>query len=135
MKDFKKQRFAVVGVSENPDKFGHKIFRDLLKAGYNVYGVNPKGGELFDQKIYPTLKDISAKPDLVITIVLPAVTEKIIDEAEALGIKTIWMQPGSESEAAVKKAKNYKMNIVNGACFMVTHGVWLTEKGFYTTRK
>jgi hypothetical protein len=130
MKDFKKQRFAVVGVSENPDKFGQKIFRDLLKAGYKVFGVNPKEGELFGQKIYPTLKDISPKPDLVITVIPPPITEKIVDEAHELGIKTIWMQPGSESEIAVKKAEDYKMNVIHGACFMVTHGVWLTEKGY-----
>jgi len=34
--------FAVVGVSQDPAKYGHEIFEALLAKGYIVYPINPK---------------------------------------------------------------------------------------------
>lgn len=128
--DFQEKLIAVVGVSADPEKYGHRIFRDLLKAGYNVVGVNPKGEPILGQTIHPNLTSINRsenggeKPHLVITVVKPEVTSTVVDEAHALGIKRIWMQPGSESQEAVKKAKSYSMETVFDACFMRVHGIW-----------
>jgi len=47
LKEFINERvWAVVGASMDPDKLGHQIFRDQRTAGYAVYGVNPRGGEI-----------------------------------------------------------------------------------------
>lgn len=117
------KQIAVVGVSGDASKYGHKIFRDLLNAGYPVAGVNPKGGFVLGQNIYKSLSDIEKKPDLVITVVHPAVTELAVEECNRLGVKHVWMQPGSESDAAVAKAKEYGIKTTL-ACFMVAKGVW-----------
>ena len=114
---------AVVGVSDDASKYGHRIFRDLLKAGYPVKGVNPKGGFVLGNNIYKDLADIERKPDLVITVVPPAATEKVVESCNKLGIKTIWMQPGSESDAAIARAADYGIQTIS-ACFMVQKGVW-----------
>ncbi len=114
---------AVVGVSDDASKYGHKIFRDLLKAGYPVKGVNPKGGFVLGHNIYRSFSEMEQKPDLVITVVPPAATEKVVEECNALGIKTVWMQPGSESDTAIAKAKTYGIKTIS-ACFMVQKGVW-----------
>lgn len=114
---------AVVGVSDDASKYGHKIFRDLLHAGYPVKGVNPKGGFVLGQNIYKSLSELEQKPDLVITVVHPGVTEKVVEECNKLGVGHIWMQPGSESGEAAKKAKEYGIKTTL-ACFMVQKGVW-----------
>ena len=114
---------AVVGVSEDASKYGHKIFRDLLNAGYPVKGVNPKGGFVLDSHVYKCLSDLEQLPDLVITVVHPQVTERVIEECNKLGVKTVWMQPGSESQTAVEKAAEYGIKTIV-ACFMVVKGVW-----------
>ncbi len=114
---------AVVGVSDDASKFGHRIFRDLLKAGYPVKGVNPRGGFVHGNNIYKSLSEIEKRPDLVITVVHPAVTLQLVEECNKLGIKTIWMQPGSESQEAVRKAETYGIKTIS-ACFMVIKGVW-----------
>jgi len=42
IKEFMKQKtFAVVGATDNPQKFGNKIVRNLKNRGYQVYLVNP----------------------------------------------------------------------------------------------
>jgi len=122
--DLKNKKIAVVGVSERTEKFGFKIFKDLLSAGFTVYGVNPRGQEVLGKKIYKTLKDIEVIPDLVITVVSPEVTERIVEECRALGIKEIWMQPGSESENAIKSALEYGISLTHSACLMKQSGIW-----------
>lgn len=114
---------AVVGVSGDASKYGHKIFRDLLNSGYPVKGVNPKGGFVLGRQIYRELAEIEKRPDLVITVVPPAVTEQVVETCNKLGIKQVWMQPGSESPAAFAKAREYGIE-VTAACFMVQKGVW-----------
>ena len=49
----------------------------------------------------------------------PPVTEKIVEQAIAKGIQNIWMQPGAESETAVKKCKEHKINVIaDGTCIL-----------------
>jgi predicted CoA-binding protein len=115
---------AVVGVSEKPDKFGYQIFNDLLGAGFKALAVGIRGGSVAGQTIYKSLKDLPSKPDIVLTVVPPVGTDKTVDDAIDLGIKEVWMQPGSVSETAVKKAKTAGMKVIDHGCFMVAHGVW-----------
>ena len=114
---------AVVGVSDDESKYGHRIFRDLLGAGYPVKGVNLKGGVVLGHAIYKRLSDLEKKPDLVLTVVPPASTLLLVEECEKLGIKNIWMQPGSASAAAIEKARAYGIKTIS-ACFMAVKGLW-----------
>lgn len=124
MKNIYDKEIAVVGVSDREEKFGYKIFRDLIKHGLRVKGINPRNGEILGRKIYKTLRDLETVPDLVITVVPAQVTERIVQECKEMGVKEIWMQPGSESENAVKKAKECGIAVTYNACFMVQHGIW-----------
>ncbi|MDR2616695.1 MAG: CoA-binding protein [Endomicrobium sp.] len=115
---------AVVGVSENPAKFGYKIFTDLLNAGFKTLAVGVRGGTVVGKCVYKSLKDLPNKPDIVVTVVPPEGTDKTVDDAISLGVKEIWMQLGSVSQTAVEKAKLAGVKVTHHGCFMVAHGVW-----------
>jgi hypothetical protein len=115
---------AVAGVSRNEAKFGFRIFRDLINAGWEVFGLNPAGGEVLGRKIYRSLDELPKKPDMLMTIVMPQVTEKLVEDCIRLGIKKVWMQPGSQSDAAVEKAKAAGLEVIANACFMVQRKIW-----------
>ena len=117
------KQIAVIGVSQDASKYGHRIFRDLLNAGYSVTGVNPKGGFVLGRRLCTSLEELEPKPDLVITVTPPAVTEEIVEQCNKLGIRSLWMQPGSESDKAAAKALEYGIRAIV-ACFMVKAGVW-----------
>ncbi len=34
--------YALVGASNTPEKYGYKVFKDLLEKGYYIFPVNPK---------------------------------------------------------------------------------------------
>ena len=89
----KQNTFAVVGVSRNTEKYGHRVFMDLKNAGYKVYAINPKIDQIENSiKCYHSLKELPVRPDVVITVVPPEVTETVVREAAGLGIEKIWMQ-------------------------------------------
>jgi predicted CoA-binding protein len=123
--DFVNRRvWAVVGASQDSLKFGNRVFRSLLQAGYTVYPVNPKGGEIEGIQVYPSLADLPQLPDVVDTVVPPAVTEQIVRDMHELGLTRVWMQPGSESHTAVAYCAQHGMQAVYQACAMVHRRTW-----------
>ena len=115
----KRNIFAVVGASRDPEKYGHQVYKDLKTAGYKVYPVNPNAKEILGDKCYPDLKDLPTKPDVVNVVVPPKVTEKTVKTCKMLGITKVWMQPGSESENAIKFCHENGIDVMYGTCVMV----------------
>ena len=115
----KKNTFAVVGASRNSKKYGYQLYKDLKEAGYEVYPVNPKAEEILGDKCYPGLEYLPTKPDVVDIVVPPRVTEEIVRTCKRLGITKIWMQPGSESEAAIRFCDNNNIEVVHSVCVMI----------------
>ena len=124
MQNLKNSKIALVGVSTNPKKYGHKIFKDLLAVNYSVVGINPKSEDVLGQKIIPSLADLDFKPDLVIIVVPSHIALAILQEAAELKIENVWMQPGSESDEAIKFAKENEINLVTNSCIMINQKLW-----------
>ena len=120
IKEFMAQkRFAVVGATTDTKKYGNEIFRNLISRGYEVYPVNPRLKELEGTKCYPSLSSIPVKVDVVNFVVPPPVTEEILKECKELELDRIWLQPGSESEAAVAFCDENNLKVVHGVCVML----------------
>jgi len=115
----KENIFTVVGVSRDSKKYGHQVYNDLKKAGYTVYPINPNADEILGNRCYHSLGELPEKPDVVDIVVPPEITEKIIKECKNLGIKRIWMQPGSESEKAINYCKKNNIGLIHGVCVMI----------------
>ncbi len=92
----------MVGASTDRSKYGNRIFRDLRQAGYTVYPVNSKGGEIEVLRAYPSLADLPERPQVVDIVVPPKMTEEIVRQCAELGLKRVWMQPGAESEEVIR---------------------------------
>ncbi len=120
IKEFMVQkRFAVIGATDNPEKYGHQILKDLKKRGYEVYPVNPRLEEVDGEKCYATIRDVPVKVDVVDFVVPPPATEAILKDCRELGLERIWLQPGSESEAAVAYCRENNLKVVHGVCVMM----------------
>jgi len=125
MKNFNKDtKITLAGVSQNPEKYGHKIFKDLLKNNYDVVGINPKGGIILDQKIYSSLNDIERESQLLIIVLPPLIGIDVVKNAHEIGINNIWLQPGAQNNKIVEYAKLNGINLIYNQCFMVDQGIW-----------
>jgi len=115
----KKNTFAVIGASRNPEKYGHQVYKDLRSAKYRVYPINLNAAEILGDKCYPSLEALPEKPAVVDLVVPPKVTEQVVKTCVKLGIKKVWMQPGSESEAAIDFCRENSIDVVHGVCVMI----------------
>jgi predicted CoA-binding protein len=113
------KKFAVIGASNNPEKYGNQIFKNLKKRGYEVYPVNPGLEELEGTKCYPSLEKVPVKVDVVDFVVPPGVTETVLEDCPRLGLDRIWLQPGSESDAAIEYCHKNNLKVVHGVCVMM----------------
>lgn len=112
--------FAVAGASDNPDKAGYWVYRKLKEAGYAVFPVNPNRPAVQGDTAYPRLGSLPQPVDCVVTVVPPAATRQVVADAVELSIPAVWMQPGSEDEAAVRLAEDRGLIAVyGGPCIMV----------------
>ena len=114
------KRFAIVGATNNPEKYGNQIFKNLRRRGYEVYPVNPRLKELEGVKCYASLDDIPVKVDVVDFVVPPEVTEVILKDCKRLWLNHIWLQPGSESEAAIAYCHENNLKVVHDVCVMIS---------------
>ncbi len=120
IREFMQQkRFAVIGTSNNTEKYGYKIFMNLKSRGYEVCPVNPSLEEVAGSKCYHHLSDIPFKVDVVDFVVPPPVTEAVLRECKELGLKRIWLQPGSQSQAAIDYCHQNNLMVVHDACVMM----------------
>lgn len=111
--------WAVVGATDNKEKFGYKIFKVMLEAGLEVYPINKGVTEILGKKCYPALKDLPVKPDAVDIVVPPKVGEQILRECAELGIQNIWLQPGANAQSVIEVGKELGLTVVDDACIMV----------------
>ncbi len=111
--------FAVVGVSTDPSKYGHRVFFKLLHTGYTAYAIHPEAGEALGHTRYTTLSNLPQKPDVVSIVVPPEVTESIVRECKKLGIKKVWMQPGSESKEAIQFCYENNIKVIHDTCIIL----------------
>jgi predicted CoA-binding protein len=113
------KKFAVVGATDNPEKYGNQIVKNLKNRGYEVYPVNPKLKQVEGLTCYPRLASIPVKVDVVDFVVPPAATEDILKQCQELGLNNIWLQPGSESEAAIAFCRENNLAVVYNVCVMM----------------
>ena len=120
IKEFMAQKkCAVVGATDNPDKYGHQILENLRKRDYEVYPVNPRLTTIEDMKCYAALSELPVKVDVVDFVVPPSATEAILKECLELGLDRIWLQPGSESEFAISFCRENNLKVVHDVCVMM----------------
>lgn len=98
-----KKTFALVGATPDPWKYGYEVLATLVNAGYTVFPINPKYPEIEGIRCYASLAELPQKPEVVISALAPANTERLVETVKDLGIELLWMPPGCWSEEAVEK--------------------------------
>jgi predicted CoA-binding protein len=115
--------FAVVGASVDRSKYGNKVLRCYQQHGKEVYPINARAAEVEGLKAYPSLASLPVRARAISVITPPAITEQVVRDAAAAGVTHVWMQPGAESDAAIREAKALGMSVIaGGPCLLVVLG-------------
>lgn len=88
---FAPRSVAVVGASADPSKWGNVLARGALRGARrrDVFLVNHAGGEILGQRVFRSLADLPALPELAVITVPAAAFGEVVDEAIAAGAKAI----------------------------------------------
>ena len=118
-----KPSVAILGASADRSKFGNKAIRAHLQQGYDVYPVNPKGGEIEGLTVYKRLADVPVERlDRISVYLPPKIGLAMLDEIAAKGCDELWLNPGSESDELVEQAQSLGLEPIQ-ACSIVALGV------------
>ena len=114
---------AIVGASGDPNKFGHKAVKAYLRQGYEVYPINPKGGEIAGCQVYSSVSDVPAERLDRITVYLPpSVGINMLEEFASVEHGDLMFNPGSESDELLEKARELGLEPIV-ACSIVDIGM------------
>jgi acetyl coenzyme A synthetase (ADP forming)-like protein len=104
---FKPKTVAVIGVSRQPRKFGHVIFKNFKDSEFKgkVFPVNPKAEAILGTKAYASVNEIPDEVDLAVIAVPAAVVPSVIDECLSKGVKAAVIISGGFKEIGDEGAK------------------------------
>jgi len=92
------QTVAVLGVSQNPDRYSNMAVRRLRAAGHRVIPVNPALEEIEGLPVAKSLGEIKDPIDTLTLYVGPQRSVPMIDDILRLAPKRVIFNPGTESE-------------------------------------
>jgi predicted CoA-binding protein len=120
------RRIAVAGVSRDDRHHpaANLIYRRFKKDGHQVFAVNPNMDRFEGDPCYPDVRSIPGGVDGVVIITRPEITERIVRDCHAAGIRRVWMhqssaQTTSVSREAVRYCREYDLDVIAGACPMM----------------
>ena len=123
------KRIAVAGVSRNNNHHpaGNLIYRRLKSTGHEVFPVNPQMPTFDGDRCYPDLLSIPGRIDGVVIITRPEITDKIVRDCGAVGVRRVWMhQSGRKGSSVSPEAVQYcgknGITVIAGACPMMFCG-------------
>ena len=112
---------AVIGASNNRQKFGNRAVRAYLREGYTVIPINPHEPEVEGIKAYRSVLDVPGAIDRASFYVPPEIGELVIDEVAQKQIPEVWLNPGADSDALVARARSLSIKPIV-ACSIIAIG-------------
>jgi uncharacterized protein len=112
-----KQTVAIIGASADKAKFSNKAIHAHLRAGYDVYPVNPKEETIEGLTCYKSVLDIPVALDRVSLYLPPPVGIKVLDDIAKKGCGELWINPGAESPELIEKAQTLGLNAIFACSF------------------
>jgi uncharacterized protein len=123
---------AVVGLSPKFERDSNEVARYLQAAGYRVVPVNPVVAAssqpiILGQRCYASLQDAAKEYaiDMVDVFRQSDAVPAVVDDAMAIGAKSLWLQLGVVHDAAVVKARAAGLVVVQDLCIKLEHRAWL----------
>ncbi len=112
---------AVVGLSEKPDRPSHHVSAYMQAQGYRIIPVNPGVIGILGERSYASLRDIPEPVDLVDVFRRSDAVPEIVQDAIAIGAKSLWLQEGVIHEAAAADAQAAGLAVVMDRCILKEH--------------
>lgn len=113
---------AVLGASNNPDRYSYQAIDLLAKHGHRVYPIHPLLTEILNQKVYGNLDALMMNEDIHLHTLTMYVNAKISSEIEDQILRAkparVIFNPGTENPDLATKLKAAGSEVLE-ACTLV----------------
>jgi predicted CoA-binding protein len=108
---------ALVGASDRPDRPSYRVMRFLQTHGYRVFPVNPQlaGQEIHGSAFTARSARSRSRSTWSTSSAVPRRGEAV-DEAIAIGAKSVWLQLGVINQEAADRAEAAGLEVVMDRC-------------------
>jgi uncharacterized protein len=112
---------AIVGASNDRQKFGNKALRAFQAEGHTVIPINPHETQVEGIRAYASVLDVPGPIDMATVYVQPVIATELLAEFAQKQIAEIWINPGAEDDAVMAEAARRGLNVIY-ACSIVGIG-------------
>lgn len=115
--------YAVAGASRDRAKYGNKVLRCYLQNGRRAHPLHPSEREIEGVACVARLSELPEPVHGLSIITPPPISERLLGEAAAAGIRRLWLQPGAESPRVLERARELGLELIaGGPCLLVVLG-------------
>ena len=91
------QRVAILGASNNPERYANQAQRALTARGHQVVPITPRADTIDGVPCAARLADVDGPLDTLTMYVGPAISDQLTDEIVAVRPGRVIFNPGSEN--------------------------------------
>jgi predicted CoA-binding protein len=113
------RKLAIAGVSRDPKKFGHIVFKQLREKGFEVYPIHPGTDNIEGIPCFRSVGSLPLNVHSLLIITPKKHTKDIVAEAMAKGIDNIWIQQMSETPEAIALTNTKSVNLITHECILM----------------
>lgn len=86
---FEPASVAVIGASQESNKVGHIILRNIIESGFRgpLHPVNPRYQEILGLKCYPTVTDVPDEVEMAVVVVPAKFVLQVMEDCGRKGVK------------------------------------------------
>lgn len=109
---------AILGASDNPERYSWKAQKMLMEAGHQVFPVSPSAKEVLGVSGYSKLEEIPEKVDTLTLYVSPANLAPVSGEILSLAPRRVIFNPGTEEDSIREQMEEAGIHTLE-ACTLV----------------
>lgn len=117
-----KNKVAVLGASDNPDRYSNILIKRLVGKGHEVFPINPGLAVIDGLPVIRTVGDLPPGVDVLSVYMNASRSDALADAIVESGIPRVIFNPGAENDGLAKRLKDKGVE-VEYACSLVLSGM------------
>jgi uncharacterized protein len=114
-------KVAILGASDDPDRYAYLALKLLEEKGHETYPVNPTLTQIEGRKVYPSLASLPEPAHTVTFYLGKARSDKLAAEILASGAQRLIFNPGAENAELMAEAQKKGMRCLEACTLVLLH--------------